>query len=194
VFRGVGPDGEATDVRLSDLFTPGISSVAIYCYMFPRHRGDERPGPTSGPLADLSLDQPPCPSCTAFIDQLDAAAQHVVQNMGLAIVAGVPLERLLEVATDRGWRHAQLLSGVGNTFRLDYHGESEDGDPQPMMNIFHRDADGTIRHTWASELLFAPTDEGQDPRHNGTLEPLWNLFDLTPEGRPADWHEQLQYD
>jgi predicted dithiol-disulfide oxidoreductase (DUF899 family) len=28
----------------------------------------------------------------------------------------------------------------------------------------------------------------------GTLEPLWNLFDLTPEGRPSDWHEQLQYD
>jgi predicted dithiol-disulfide oxidoreductase (DUF899 family) len=27
----------------------------------------------------------------------------------------------------------------------------------------------------------------------GTLEPLWNLFDLTPEGRPPDWHEQLSY-
>jgi len=23
------------------------------------------------------------------------------------------------------------------------------------------------------------------------LEPLWNLFDLTPEGRPTDWDEQL---
>jgi hypothetical protein len=27
----------------------------------------------------------------------------------------------------------------------------------------------------------------------GTLEPIWNLFDLTPEGRPADWYEQLSY-
>jgi len=27
----------------------------------------------------------------------------------------------------------------------------------------------------------------------GTLEPLWNLFDLTPEGRPTDWEEQLRY-
>jgi predicted dithiol-disulfide oxidoreductase (DUF899 family) len=36
------------------------------------------------------------------------------------------------------------------------------------------------------------TDAGQEPRHVGTLEPLWNLFDLTPEGRP-DWHEQLSY-
>jgi predicted dithiol-disulfide oxidoreductase (DUF899 family) len=28
----------------------------------------------------------------------------------------------------------------------------------------------------------------------GTLEPLWNLFDLTPEGRPDGWEEQLSYD
>ena len=34
---------------------------------------------------------------------------------------------------------------------------------------------------------------GQDPRHCGTLEPLWNIFDLTPEGRPSHWHEQLDY-
>lgn len=27
----------------------------------------------------------------------------------------------------------------------------------------------------------------------GALEPLWNLFDLTREGRPADWDEQLSY-
>ena len=40
---------------------------------------------------------------------------------------------------------------------------------------------------------FAPTDDGQDARHNGTLEPLWTIFDLTPEGRPSDWQEQLQY-
>ncbi len=26
-----------------------------------------------------------------------------------------------------------------------------------------------------------------------SLEPLWNLFDLTVEGRPGDWNEQLVY-
>ena len=41
-------------------------------------------------------------------------------------------------------------------------------------------------------MLYAPSDPGQDPRHMGTLEPLWNLFDLTPAGRP-DWSEQLDY-
>jgi predicted dithiol-disulfide oxidoreductase (DUF899 family) len=50
--------------------------------------------------------------------------------------------------------------------------------------VFHRDAD-TIRHFWSSELIFAPTDRHEDPRHVGTIEPLWNLFDLTREGRDA---------
>lgn len=51
----------------------------------------------------------------------------------------------------------------------------------------------TIRHFWGSELLYAPTDRGQDARHVGTLEPLWNLLDLTREGRGTDWDEQLSY-
>jgi predicted dithiol-disulfide oxidoreductase (DUF899 family) len=41
--------------------------------------------------------------------------------------------------------------------------------------------------------LYAPSEPGQEPRHVGTLEPLWNLLDLTPEGRPAEWHEQFSY-
>ena len=61
-----------------------------------------------------------------------------------------------------------------------------------MLNVFHRDGD-TIRHFWGSELFYAPVDPGQEPRHVGTIEPLWNLFDLTPEGRPATWHEQFSY-
>jgi predicted dithiol-disulfide oxidoreductase (DUF899 family) len=42
-------------------------------------------------------------------------------------------------------------------------------------------------------LFYAPSEPGQDPRHVGTLEPLWNLLDLIPEGRPADWYERLSY-
>jgi predicted dithiol-disulfide oxidoreductase (DUF899 family) len=60
-----------------------------------------------------------------------------------------------------------------------------------MLNVFHRDGP-EIRHFWGSELFYAPWDPGQDPRHVGTLEPLWNLFDLTPGGRP-DRYEQLSY-
>jgi predicted dithiol-disulfide oxidoreductase (DUF899 family) len=38
----------------------------------------------------------------------------------------------------------------------------------------------------------APDDDAQ-PRHGDTLEPLWNLFDLTPEGRGTDWYPDLSY-
>jgi predicted dithiol-disulfide oxidoreductase (DUF899 family) len=42
-------------------------------------------------------------------------------------------------------------------------------------------------------MFYAPQDSGQDHRHVGTLEPLWNLLDLTREGRPEDWYEQISY-
>jgi len=58
--------------------------------------------------------------------------------------------------------------------------------------MFHRDG-ATIRHFWGSELFYAPTDPGQDTRHVGTIEPVWNVFDLTREGRGDDWDEQLSY-
>jgi predicted dithiol-disulfide oxidoreductase (DUF899 family) len=61
-----------------------------------------------------------------------------------------------------------------------------------MMNVFRRDG-GTIRHAWGSELLFEPSDPGQDPRHGDTIDPLWNLFDLTPDGRGTDWYPDLSY-
>jgi predicted dithiol-disulfide oxidoreductase (DUF899 family) len=192
VFQGAGPDGAPTEVRLSELFAPGRDSLVIYSFMFPRHPGDDRPGPTQGETARLPLVERPCPSCTAFLDQLDGAAEHVSQRLNFAVVAKSPLPRLLAFAKERGWGRLRLLSSVGNTYNRDYLGESAEGDQRPMLNVFHREGD-TIRHFWASELLDAPTDPGQDPRHVGTIEPLWNLFDFTPEGRPRDWDEQLSY-
>jgi predicted dithiol-disulfide oxidoreductase (DUF899 family) len=192
VFQGAGADGAPTDVRLSELFAPGKDSLVIYNFMFPRHSGDERPGPSGGQTALLPLTEGPCPSCTAMLDQLDGAAEHVSQQINLAVVAKSPLPRILTFADERGWRRLRLLSSAGNNFKRDYHGETAAGDQMPMLNVFHRDGD-VIRHFWSTELLYAPTDPGQDPRHVGTLEPLWNLFDLTPQGRPPDWEEQLSY-
>lgn len=190
VFQGAGADGTPTDVRLSELFAPGKDSLVIYSMMFPRYSGDERPGPEGGQTAVLPLAEGPCPSCTAFLDQLDGAAEHATQRVNFAVVAKAPLRRILTFAKERGWR--RLLSSAGNSYNRDYLGETPEGHQMPMLNVFYRDGE-TIRHFWGSELLYAPTDPGQDPRHNGTLEPLWNLFDLTPEGRPTDWDEQLSY-
>ena len=184
--------GAVGDVRLSELFAPGRDSLAIYSFMFPRDPGDDRPGPQSGATAQLPLHEGPCPSCVALLDQLEAAAGHAVERMNLAVVAKAPLPRVLEFARDRGWRRLRLLSSAGNGYNRDYHGETAEGSQRPMLNVFHRDGE-TIRHFWGSELFYAPTEPGQDPRHVGTLEPVWNLFDLTREGRPADWDEEIAY-
>ncbi|WP_030068150.1 DUF899 family protein [Streptomyces natalensis] len=89
-------------------------------------------------------------------------------------------------------RRLRLLSSGANTYSRNYLAETEDGSAMPMLNVFRRNGD-EIRHFWGSEMLYAPTDPGQDPRHVSTLEPLWNMFDLTPDGRAADWDEQLSY-
>ena len=192
VFQTQGPGGGAAEVRLSELFAPGKDSLVIYSMMFPRDPGDDRPGPAGGQTALLPLAQGPCPSCTAFLDALDGAAAHASQRVNLAVAAKAPIERILTFAAERGWRSLRLLSTEGTTYNRDYWAETADGEQQPMLNVFHRDGD-TIRHFWGSELFYAPEDPGQDQRHVGTLEPLWNLFDLTREGRPTDWYEQLSY-
>jgi predicted dithiol-disulfide oxidoreductase (DUF899 family) len=192
VFQGAGADGSPTDVRLSELFAPGKDSLVIYNFMFPRDPGDTRPGPASGETAILRLEEGPCPSCVALLDQLDGAAEHAGQRINLVVVAKSPLPRILTFAEERGWRRLRIVSSAGNTYNRDYHGEAAEGHQRPMLNVFHRDGD-TIRHFWGSELFYAPMDPGQDPRHVGTLEPVWNLFDLTREGRPSDWDEQLRY-
>jgi predicted dithiol-disulfide oxidoreductase (DUF899 family) len=193
VFQGAGPDGAPTDIRLSELFEPGKDSLVIYSFMFPRDPGDDTPGPPGGETARLPLAEGPCPSCTALLDQLDGAAEHASQNLNFAVVAKAPLPRVLTFARERGWRRLRLLSSAENSYNADYFAETPNGVQRPMLTVFHRDGE-EIRHFWSSELLYAPMDADQEPRHVGTLEPLWNLFDLIPEGRPADWVEQFSYD
>jgi predicted dithiol-disulfide oxidoreductase (DUF899 family) len=192
VFQGAGADGAPTDVRLSQLFAPGKDSLVIYSFMFPRDPSDDSPGPSTGETARLPLAEGPCPSCVGLLDQLDGAADHAAQIVNFAVVAKAPLPRVLTFARERGWRHLRLLSSAANGYNRDYLAETAEGDQRPMLNVFHRDGD-TIRHFWGSELFYAPADPGQDPRHVGTLEPLWNILDFTREGRPPDFNEQISY-
>jgi predicted dithiol-disulfide oxidoreductase (DUF899 family) len=191
VFQGTDGDGNPTDVRMSELFAPGKDSLVIYNMMFPRASSDDRPGPL-GETALLPLAESPCPSCVALLDQFDGAADHVNQRVNLVAVAKAEPARVITFAKERGWRRLRVLSSAGNTYNRDYLGETAEGDQMPMLNVFHRDGD-TIHHFWGAELLYAPSEPGQDPRHVGTVEPLWNLFDLTREGRDPTWDEQLRY-
>lgn len=184
---------DARRVRFSELFGEQ-DTLVIYSMMFPRDSGDERRGPEGGKTAELALEEGPCPSCTALLDQLDGAVEHVNQHLSFVVIAKAPPERSATFARERGWRRLRILSSAGTSFNRDYHAENEKGEQRPMLNVFSRDnKSGEIRHFWGSELFYEDEEEGQDPRHVGTLEPSWNMFDLTPAGRGRDWDEQLCY-
>ena len=177
VFEGEASNGALTKVTFAELFEPGKDTLFIYNMMYPR-----------SPEEDL-----PCPSCTQFLDSFDGVAEHAAQRMNVAVVVKTALPRVLEHAKTRGWWRMRFLSSAGNSYNRDYHGETPDGSQQlPMLNVFHRYGD-TIRHFWGSELLYEPSNPEQDPRHGDTIDPLWNLFDFTPEGRGTDWYRDLSY-
>ncbi len=161
-------------VRLSELFADGKDTLAIYSYMF----SDDMKNP--------------CPMCTALLDALDGNAQHVMQRINLAVAAKTDADRLKEHAKARSWNGLKLLSSAGTNYNRDYHGESSSGEQYPMMNIFCR-RDGKIHHFWASEAFWSGVEPGGHPRHMDQMWPLWNVLDLTPEGRGTDWYPALKY-
>ena len=162
-------------VKLSELFAPGKDTLILYSYMYSQAM------------------QNPCPMCTSIIDSLDGAAPHVGQRVNLAVVAKSPLPRLLTFARNRGWKNLKFLSSAENSYNRLYHGEDADGHQMPMMNVFVKQ-DGKVRHAWGSELIFTkPDKKGQNQRHVDIIWPLWNLLDLTPEGRGRDWYPRVAY-
>ncbi|HEX8905324.1 MAG TPA: DUF899 family protein, partial [Longimicrobiaceae bacterium] len=74
-----------------------------------------------------------------------------------------------------------------------YQGENAKGDQMPALNVFVR-RDGRIHHAYCTELLFTPSDPGQDRRHVDAIWPLWNLLDYTPAGRGTTWQPRLTYE
>ncbi len=160
-------------VRMSELFRRD-GSLLVYSYMY-------------GPAMEKA-----CPMCTSMLDSLNGAALHAGQRVNVVVVAKSPIQRIRAIARERGWRNLRLLSSANNTYNRDYHGEDAKGSQTPALNVFARKG-GAIHHTWASELMFAPADPGQNPRHVDMMWPLWNLFDYTPEGRGKDWFPKLAY-
>jgi predicted dithiol-disulfide oxidoreductase (DUF899 family) len=182
-FEEVGPGGA---VKFSELFEPGKDTLVVYSFMFPRYSGDTRPGPPDGETARLPRAETPCASCTSILDSLDGAAAQLAHRLNLAVAAKSDPGRIRTFARERGWRRLRLLSSRNNTYNRDYHAETDDGEQRPILNVFVKDGD-QIHHWWASELMFAPPDEGEDPRHVDSIWPIWSVLDLTREGRGSEW-------
>ena len=165
-----GADGP---VKLSELFGKH-DTLVLYNFMY-------------GPRMKEA-----CPMCTAMLDSLDGAAEHLGQRVGVAVVAKSPIERIQNFARERGWDQMRLVSSADNSFNHDYQGETANGDQMPMLHVFTR-RNGKIHHFWGSEMLFPPAMRGQNSRHIDMIWPLWNVLDLVPAGRGSDWIPSLSY-
>lgn len=156
-------DGRAREVPFAELFG-SHPTLLLYSMMF-------------GPAWDA-----PCPSCTSIVDGLNATWHSVEHSCAIAVVAAAGAEQLDEWSRRRGWT-IPLVSAGQSGYILDYAGHEGASDPAmvPIMNVFRQTADG-IFHSWGSELMSRPL-ENADPRHVDMIWPLWNLLDMTPEGR-----------
>ena len=164
--------GDCGAIAFSDLFGDK-QTLAIYSYMY----GPKR--------------KQPCPMCTSLMNAWDGVSLDVEQRIALVMVARSPIERLLRVKKERGWRNLRLYSDVDGDFTRDY--VSADDADMPAFNVFTR-RDGSIRHFWSGEMGGSTADPGQDPRGAPDLVPLWTILDSTPEGRGTDWYPKLNYE
>ncbi len=171
--------GATVTVSLSQLFEPGKDTLLLYSFMFI-------PGEKGLPL------EVACPSCTSIIAAVDGEVPDITQRINIAICAKAPIAQLEEHARTRGWRHIRRLSSAHTSYNRDYHAEDPDGRQKPIATVFVRRA-GRIHHFWSSELYFTPNEPGRQARHVDFMWPLWNIFDLTPEGRGTSWGPKLDY-
>jgi len=158
-------------VRLSELFTTADSALVIYHFMYGKKQTNA------------------CPMCTAWIDGYNGVAHHLAQNVDVAIVAAADPATLRTYARKRGWDKLRLLSAGESTFKYDLGSEDREGRQDSTISVFTRGADGTLRHFYSGHPWLA-----DDIKERGIdeLTPIWNLLDLTPQGR-GTFYASLDY-
>ncbi len=169
--EGAAGRGQVRQVRLSQLFPEGKDTLIAIHFMYG------------------GAQEHPCPMCSMWADTYDAAARHLLQRAGLVLVAEAEIDKLQAWARERGWTKLRLLSSHGTTFKSDLKMQDDDGTQHPGVSVFTREADGSVRHFYTCEAGMAKDHwNGMD-----LLSPVWNLLDLTLEGR-GDWFPSLSYD
>jgi predicted dithiol-disulfide oxidoreductase (DUF899 family) len=164
-------DGPARTVRLSELFTAPNRPLVIYQLMYGK------------------LQTTPCPMCTMWIDGFNGVAQHIAQNVDFAVAAAADLPALRDHARNRGWHNLRLLSCGTSTFKFDLGSEDAEGNQDSTISVFSRAGDGKIRHQYTAHPRMA---EDVDQRGIDLLSPVWDVLDLTPQGR-GEWYAELKY-
>ncbi len=164
-------DEPVRKTRLCELFTAPDRALVIYHFMFGKKQ-------TSA-----------CPMCTAWIDAFNGVAHHLAQNVDFAVVAAADPSTLRAHARNRDWNKLRLLSAGESTFKYDLGSEDREGAQDSTISVFTRESDGTLRHFYSGHPWLA--DEIKE-RGIDELNPVWNILDLTPQGR-GKFYASLDY-
>lgn len=164
-------DAPARKVRLSELFSAPDRSLVIYHLMYGKKQTK------------------PCPMCTSWIDSFNGIAHHLAQNVDFAVVAAADLPALRAHARVRGWDKLRLLSAGESSFKYDLGSEDADGGQDSTISVFTRDKEGTLRHFYSVHPWI---DENIRERGIDEWNPIWNVLDMTPQGR-GSWYASLDY-
>lgn len=164
-------DGPSGRESLADLFE-GRSQLIVQHFMF-----------------DPSWDEG-CKSCSFWVDNFDGIVVHLNhRDTSFALVSRAPIATLEAYRRRMGWR-VKWVSSLHTDFNRDYHvtfmpEELEKGQAYynyatgpfpvaegPGISVFHKDADGTVYHTYSCY------SRGLD-----MLNGAYHLLDLVPKGR-----------
>ncbi|MGI4847758.1 MAG: DUF899 family protein [Janthinobacterium lividum] len=133
----------------------------------------------------------PCPMCTGTLASIDAPSRDIGERTAIAVIGRSPVARQLAFARQRGWSNLRFYETVGDDFAREYRGLAPDGSEWPALDVWVK-RDNAVYHFWGAEYG-GTQDPGEDPRGAPDLMALWNVLDLTPQGRGKDWYPQLEY-
>ena len=167
-------DANGADVGLVDLFGDK-NTLVTYFWMYGPQR--ERP----------------CPMCTNWLGAVNGNANDIAQRVSLKILGRSPVERQVAFAQERGWQHLDFVQTAGDGYANDLGLLNPDGTENPALVVYRREGN-RVRLFWSSAMKLEMADPGQDPRDAPDIASLWNILDLTPEGRGTDWYPKLEYE
>src|SRR5688572_1029806 len=170
-------DTPTRKVRLRELFSAPHRALVIYQIMYGKKNTT------------------PCPMCTAWLDSWNGVAHHLAQNIDVAVVAAADLPQLRTHARKRGWDKLRLLSAGESSFKYDLGSEDREGNQDSTISVFTLDKDGSVRHFYSVHPRLA---HDIDMRGIDEYNPIWNVLDLTPQGRGTfeaslDYGTQVQW-
>lgn len=167
-------DGSKGKETLADLFG-GKSQLILYHFMFGPEWAEG------------------CPSCSLLADHFDGSIPHLAtRDVRLVAVSRAPLAKIEAFKKRMGWRF-HWVSSHGSDFNFDYRvsftpqeiASSEPNynygsmkfpsDEGPGASVFHKDADGTVFHTYSA------FGRGLD-----IMIGAYNWLDIAPKGRDED--------